>query len=323
MPVARDVHAVAQQQTTLSFMMNLKLLPAWLRITIDAVKKWNDDGAFKHSAAIAFYTLFSLAPITIVALAITGFFFGGDAAGTQFIHQVSELIGQQGATLLQEAAQISEPQHDGWASTVISVGVLLVAATTVFAQLQQSLNEIWSVRSRPERRGWVVLVIRRLISFAMVLTLGFLLLVSLALTTMLSVFVGFIETRFAVTPFMLHSADMVMAFAVITVLFVLFFKVMPDVKLPWSDAWRGAVVTSLLFTVGRYAIAAYLSHSNLTTVYGGAGSLVALLIWVYYSCAILFFGAEFIRAHREFHDKPTQPKSKAVLVKTVIVESTS
>lgn len=302
-------------------LMDLKRLPTWLRITIDAVKNWNADGAFKHSAAIGFYTLFSLAPITMVALAITGFFFGDEAATAQFNDQVSELVGSKSAKVLQEAAQLSEPQRDGWTSTMLGLGVLVVAATTVFAQLQQSLNEIWGVRARPERRGWVVLLIRRLISFAMVVTLGFLLLVSLILTTALSAFVQLIEERFAVPPFVLQSADMLVAFAVITVLFALFFKVMPDVEVPWRDIWRGAFVTSLLFAVGRYGIAMYLSRSNLTTVYGGAGSLVALLIWVYYSCAILFFGAEFIRAHREHHGLKTKPKSKAVLVKTEIVET--
>ncbi len=296
-------------------------MPGWVTIWIKAAKSWNEDGAFAHSAAVSFYTLFSLAPITIIVLSIVGFFFGNEVATEQFTAQVSSLVGKGSAEMLQQTVAEAKPQSQGWISTAISVAMLLVGATTVFAQLQDALNGIWGVKTKPGRAGWLVLVMQRLISFAMVVTVGFLLLVSLILTTALTSFVHFIEARISLPAAFLQGAELLVSLGVVTVLFALMFKIMPDVQVEWRNIWRGAFVTAVLFSVGRLLIALYLKYSDVASVYGTAGSLVALLVWVYYSCAILFYGAEFTRALCERHGQRLKPKETAVLVHKEVIET--
>ncbi|MGC4073739.1 MAG: YihY/virulence factor BrkB family protein [Nibricoccus sp.] len=292
----------------------------WDKVVIRAGKSWFDDDVFKHSAAVSFYTLFSLAPITIIAVWVAGFFFGQEAASGQLSGQISQLVGKEGAKVIEDAVAASRPENHGWFSMTAGFVVLLVGATTVFGQLQESLNEIWGVMVKPSRNGLVLLLVRRLISFAMVLTVGFLLLVSLVLTTAISSLVKLADGYMTVSPVVLQGVDLVVALGVITVLFALVFKFLPDVELRWRDVWQGAFVTALLFSVGRLGISFYLSHSTVASTYGAAGSLVALLIWVYYSCTILFFGAEVTRAAREQSGLHVQPKAKAVRVRRQIIE---
>jgi membrane protein len=292
----------------------------WLRVLTQTVKSWTEDNAFKHSAAVSFYTLFSLAPITIIALGIAGFVFGPEAASRQFTAQMQQLVGPASAEIIQTAVASSQPQKQGWAATAFGVGLLIFGATTVFGQLQESLNAVWDVRAKPSRSGWLTILITRLISFAMVLTVGLLLLISLILTTALSAVLRVAQDRFSISPEMLQAADLLVALAVITLLFAMIFKILPDVRLGWREVWAASFLTALLFSVGRQLIAFYLSHSTVASVYGAAGSLVALLVWVYYSCAILFLGAEFIRAYCEVSGVEVHPKSTAVRVKKVIEE---
>jgi len=293
----------------------------WFKILGTTASNWNADEAFKESAAVSFYTLFSLAPITIIALAIAGLVFGKEAATKQLSAQLSQLVGKNSADMIQHTVASSAPQTHGWVSTIIGIGILIVGATTVFGQLQDSLNSIWKVKAKPSRSGWMVMLATRLISFAMVLTVGFLLLISLVLTTALSALVEMTNGRFSFPPEVLQVADLVVALGVITVLFAMIFKVMPDVQLPWRQVWLGAFGTSLLFSVGRVLIALYLSHSTVASAYGAAGSLVALLVWIYYSCAILFFGAEFVRAYCAAKGVEVLPKKTAVRVREEVVET--
>jgi membrane protein len=295
----------------------------WFRILVAAAKAWNADHAFKHSAAVSFYTLFSLAPITIIAVGIAGFFFGEEVATKQFSSQMTQLVGQASAKVIREAMAANALQHNGWLPTAVGVGLLIVGATTVFAQLQGSLNDIWGVIAKPSRSGWMVMIGRRLISFAMVLTMGFLLLTSLVLTTALTAAMQLADGWMPAGPDVLRVADLAIGLGVITVLFALLFKVLPDVQTGWREVWTGAFVTAVLFNVGRFAIALYLGHSAIASSYGAAGSLVALLIWIYYSCAIMFFGAEFIRAYRLDHGAPVVPKATAVRVRREIVKESA
>lgn len=292
-----------------------------LKIFLSAAKRWSADNVFKHAAAVSFYTLFSLAPITIIAITVAGMFFGKEIAGAELQKQITALVGPASAELVQAAAKASETEQTSAVSTVIGAGLLLFGATTVFGQLQESLNQIWGVRTKPSKSGWVPLIVQRLLSLAMVLTIGFLLLVSLILTTALTSVVGHFGQALAGSATLLHVADIGISIVIITTLFALLFKVLPDVRLRWRDVWLGAAITSVLFTIGRYLIALYLGHSTVASIYGTAGSLVALLIWVYYSCAILFFGVEFTRAYRTAHHLKIQPKENAVLVREEVVES--
>ncbi len=289
----------------------------WWDIFVRAGKAWVEDNAFQHSAAVSFCTLFSLAPISIIALAVAGLFFGKEAAQHQFTAQITQLVGKQGAQAIQDSVAASQLQSNGWLATTVGVVIMIIGATTVFGQLQDSLNTLWSVTSAPRRSGLVVMLVQRLISFAMVLTVGFLLLVSLVLTTTLTALVKFLGNE--ATGVLLQTADFIGALVVTTLLFAMIFKILPDVELKWRDVWRGALVTSILFDIGRVLIALYLGHSTVASAYGAAGSLVALLVWIYYSCAILFFGVEFTRATVTQGGRRIHPKKTAVLVKRELV----
>ncbi|MFT3781932.1 MAG: YihY/virulence factor BrkB family protein [Nibricoccus sp.] len=300
--------------------MRKMMQKSWPRILIDTAKAWNADNAFKHSAAVSFYTLFSMAPITIIVAAIAAFFLGKEQAQEQLHNQITALVGPASAELVSKAAEASQTDTRSTTAAITGVALLIVGATTVFAQLQDSLNSIWKVRTKPEKSGWLILIIQRLISFAMVLTVGFLLLVSLILTTALSFTLKKFSNTILGAPWVLNVADALGSLVVITALFALMFKVLPDVKLHWKEVVVGAGATSVLFTIGRYLIAFYLSHSTVASIYGTAGSLVALLVWVYYSCSIMFFGAEFIRIYIEAKGRPVEPKETAVRVKEEFIE---
>jgi len=296
-------------------------MPRWLKIFLAAAKSWNADNVFKHAAAVSFYTLFSLAPITIIAVTLTGIFFGRENATAALQKQVTSLVGPASAELVQAAAKASETESSSLWSTVVGAALLLFGATTVFGQLQESLNQIWGVRTRPSKSGWPLLIIRRLVSLTMVITIGFLLLVSLVLSTAIASVVEHWGNALLAPAVLLKTADLGIGMFIVTVLFALLFKVLPDVRLRWHDVWLGAGLTAVLFTVGRYLIALYLGHSTVASIYGAAGSLVALLIWVYYSCAILFFGVEFTRAYRATHHLKIEPKETAVVVREELVSS--
>lgn len=283
----------------------------WLKIFLTAAQEWSTDNAFSHSSAVSFNTLFSLAPITVIAATLVGWIVGKDQANTALQHQLTALVGSASAKMIQETSEkATAATHGSWYITVIGVGLLLFGATTVFGQLQDSLNSIWKVKPKRSQSGWLVLLSQRILSFAMVLTVGFLLLVSLILTTAVdAVTQHFLARQDAV---LLKGIDLGISIVVVATLFALLLKIMPDAEVQWAEVWRSGAVTAGLFTIGRYGIALYLAHSNVASVYGSAGSLVALLIWIYYSSAIFFYGAELVKADRAFHHHPIQPKATAV-----------
>lgn len=292
----------------------------WLKTSLEAGKRWNDDNAFQHASAVSFCTLFSLAPITIIAVGIAGFFLGQKEAARQFSAQMAQLVGHDSAKLIQSTMQATLSRQGNWLSTIIGGVILIVGATSVFGQLQQSFNQLWGVRTKPSKSGLLLLVVKRVISFAMVVVIGFLLLVSLVVSTALQAMVESFHQHYTVPPPMLQALDLVAALGVITVLFALLFKVLPDVLLRWREVWRSAFLTALLFSIGRYLIALYLGHSTIASVYGAAGSLVALLVWIYYSSAIVFFGVEYLRASHLGAGLPIRPKKTAVVVREELVE---
>jgi membrane protein len=291
----------------------------WLKVLLAAAKGWNADNAFKHCAAVSFYTLFSLAPLTIIGVGLAGLVLGRERATRQFSAQMTQLVGQQGAKAIEATLAAAQSPHANRVSTAVGIVILLVGATSVFGQLQDSLNDIWSVRAAPRESGLTVFLLQRLLSFGMVLTVGFLLLVSLLLTTVLEAMVHSADGGFALPPPVLPAIEFLVALAVIAVLFTAFFKILPDVQLPWRGVWPSALLTAVLFSIGRLLIATYLAHSTVASVYGAAGSLVALLVWVYYSCAIMFYGVEVIRADRAQRRLPVKPKKMAVLVRQEVV----
>lgn len=298
-----------------------KSIGEWYGITKTAAREWSLDEAFLHAAALGFYTLFSLAPILIIAIAVAGFVYGPDAARGEISDQIEAMIGRESAELVEEALLVSRPEVAGFFQSVAGFALLIIGATTVFHQLQRSLNSIWGVVAKPSRSSILIFIKGRILSLALVLTMGFLLLVSLVFSTILTAVLRYARELVPVPGWVLTGVDLAIALTVFTVLFGMIFKVLPDVKLRWGDVWKGAVVTAVLFTIGRYLISLYLTHAGPASTYGAAGALVAIIFWVYYSGLILLFGAEFTKVYVRSRGYPVIPKKTAARVKHEIVEN--
>ena len=264
----------------------------------DGFLRWWDHNPFELAAALAYYTIFSLTPLLTIAIAIAALAFGQDAAQKQIVGGLAELIGETSAKAIQEvlrAAATTNKQSGALAAT-IGAGLLLLGAVAVVAQLQQSLNFIWEVKVRSSS-GWRQLIRDRLFSLALVLAIGFLLLVSLVVTTLLSAVTTYFSEYYQVSGIIWQTLDGAVSFVFVTVLFGLIYKILPDVQLTWRDVAIGATITSLLFTLGKFLIGFYLGHATIASTYGAAGSFVTLLVWVYYSAAIFFYGAEITKVY--------------------------
>lgn len=261
-----------------------------------AIRWWEDD-AFRLSASVAFYTIFSLAPVVLICLGIAGAVFGEEQAIRHLVLQVEGLVGRRGGNLIQEVAGgFGDDEGGAWAAVVGGFTVLL-GSTAVFADLQTSLNKIWRVEPNP-RYGLLVGFVRdRILSFALVLTVGFLLLVSLVASAVLSMLNEHLTGRVPHLSELWRMLDLVLSFGFVTVLFMLIYRFLPDVELTWRDVFVGSLVTAVLFSAGKYLIGVYLGQATFASYYGAAGSFVVLLVWVYYSALISFFGAEFTHVY--------------------------
>lgn len=274
-------------------------LSVWRRmriVFIGSVEEWLAQRAASKGAALAFYTLFSMAPILVLVIAITGAIFGPDAARGEIFEQLSGLVGAKGAQAIEVLLASAYDPDAGLMATVIATLVLLIGATTAFAELKDSLDEIWHAPPA-HKSGWIVLIRTRLLSFGLVLVLAFLLLVSLVVSAGLAMLERFWSGLWTEAGVVLASLASAVSFGVIACLFAVIYKMLPEIKLSWRDVWIGALGTSGLFILGKYLIGAYLGNSGITNTYGAAGSILALLLWVYYSSLIFFFGAEFTRQY--------------------------
>lgn len=286
----------------------------------DAGGTWLEQNAFLHAGSLAFYTLFSMAPVVIIAVGVAGVLFGEEAARGEIVGHLEALVGREAALTVEEAVARSRPEEAGLLATAAGVVALVVGATTVFAQMQLSLNSIWGVVAAPRKSGILVLLKNRLLSLAIVLTLGFTLLVSLLLSVALRALVRYAEHWVPIPPLALTGADLLLSLVVIALLFAVMFKVLPDVEVAWHDVWTGAAITAVLFIAGRYLIALYLTYTAPASAYGAAWSLVLILLWVYYSALILFFGAAFTKAKTLASGRGVVPRAMAALVKQEIVD---
>jgi membrane protein len=276
--------------------------------------------AFRHAGALAFYTLFSMAPLSVILVAIAGVAFGAEAARGEIAARIESVIGPQVAGAIEATIRRSRFEEAGLLPTVLGVVTLLLGATTVFAQLQSSLNQLWDVMAKPSHSGLVVFVRTRLVSLSLVLIIGFLLLMSLLASTAIAALLEFAADRIPIPPSLVTAIDVATSLAVATLLFATIFKVLPDVRLRWPDMWWGAFLTAALFVAGQSLISLYLTRAAPASAYGAAGSLVALLLWVYYSSLILLFGAALTRATIRLRGDRLSPKSTAVKVHVEIVE---
>ncbi|MBC8111795.1 MAG: YihY/virulence factor BrkB family protein [Verrucomicrobia bacterium] len=301
--------------------MKDRLKQAW-QLLADTYKAFSDDNAFKLSASLSYYTLFSLSPMLVVIIGLCSVFFGREAIQGKVYGQINDLIGNQAAVQVQEMIKNAEFSGQTPWAIAIGIGTLLLGATGLFTEMQDSLNTIWQVKAKP-RRGWLKLLINRALSFSVIVSIGFLLLVSLLVSALLNIFSKKLEILLADATYVLFFViNILVILAVITTLFALIFKVLPDVLIRWKDAWIGAGFTALLFMLGRYLIGLYLGQTGAGTAYGAAGSIVVILLWVYYSSTILYFGAEFTKVYAQRFGEGIHPDSDAVRIEIKEIQKT-
>jgi membrane protein len=278
-----------------------------------AASGWVEDNALRLSAALAYYSLFSLAPLLIIVIAVAGLMFGEAAARGRVADQMRQLAGDRAAEAVQALVLGTSRKSTSLSATIVGLVILLFGASGAFSELKSALNTIWGVEIKPGR-ALLTMTRERFISFTMVLGVGFLLLVSLIVSAALAALGASVTNLLALPPFVWQSADLVVSVAVVTLLFAMIFKVLPNVLLRWSDVWIGAACTAFLFTVGKFLIGFYLGTSSVSSYYGAAGSAIVILIWVYYSACILFFGAEFTKAYVRKYRFGILPDKRAVLL---------
>lgn len=276
----------------------------------ETFQEWQRDKASLLAAALAYYTVFSITPLLVIAIAIAGAVFGQDTAKGEILAQVNNLVGEKGAQAIEMTLDnVNQPQLKSTAS-IISVIVLLIGASGVFAQLQDALNTVWNVKAKPNTGIWTF-IRKRLLSFGMVLVIGFLLLVSLILSAILA---GINKLEINPLPgftSLWQFLNFGISFGFISLLFALIYKYLPDAKIRWKDVWVGAIITALLFSLGKYLIGLYLGRSSFGSAYGAAGSLIVFLAWVFYSAQILLFGAEFTQVYARKYGKQIRPRKNS------------
>ncbi|HEV7366834.1 MAG TPA: YihY/virulence factor BrkB family protein [Gemmatimonadales bacterium] len=283
-----------------------------------ALAGWWNDNVPRMGAALAYYTLFSLAPILIVAIAIAGLAFGQEAVRGELVGQIQGLVGREGALAVQAMLEGAAKPSSSIPATILGVITFFLGATGAFLELQADLDAIWRVKSKSRGNFLRDLVMQRLISFGLVLGFGFLLLTSLVVSAALAALHTYMGNAFPGVSVLWEALNVIVSLIVITLLFAMIYKVLPDVKLAWSDVWIGALVTAGLFTIGKFLIGLYIGTSAVASTYGAAGSVIVVLVWVYYTSQIILLGAEFTRAYverfgprpppEEFATKDPKPK---------------
>lgn len=269
-------------------------------IIIRAYYELLDDKGFKMAAALSYYTAFSLGPLLIIVIAIAGFFFGEDAARGQIFYELKNLVGPDGAIMIETILKGAENRSAGFFAALISIILLVLGSVGIFLELQESLNIIWGVELKPGKGLWLFIK-NRLISFSMVVATGFLLIVSLVISSAISIINTFMGEKFPTLIPMVFIMNNLSSLIVLTILFALVYKILPGVLISWKYVWFGAILTSVLFTIGKYLISLYLGSSSFSSTYGAAASLVILFVWLYYSGLILYFGAELTQVYRKIY----------------------
>lgn len=286
----------------------------------EAFLKFFKGDPMGQSASIAFYTIFSMPAILLISMVIAGYFYEDQEVKQTILEQIQSLFGPQSAEQVQKIMENASQTASTTLAKIVGIGTLLFSATTVFISLQNSLNSIWGIKPKPKQEI-IGFIMNRLLSLAMVISIGFLLLVSLVIDALIVIFNNIIEDLLSgYALYVISGVNLIISMGIITLIFAMIFKILPDAKIKWRDVWVGALVTTLLFTLGKYLIGLYLGASTLANAYGAAGSLVLLLVWVYYSVLIMLFGAEFTFVYsREIGDR-IRPAKDAVLLETREIE---
>lgn len=289
----------------------------------NAFKGFGTDRITKLSGSLAYYTVFSMGPLLLVIISLCGIFFGREAIEGKIYEQLTSFVGSDTAAQLQQIIKNASLQGKSTVAAIIGGVVLLIGATTVFAEIQDSINMIWGLKPKPEK-GLLRLLRNRFLSFSVIVSLGFLLLVSLSISALVDAFSNRLAAAYPdITMLVFYIINLVITFVITMVIFGVIFKVLPDARIKWKDVRAGAIATAVLFMLGKFAISFYIGKSNVGSTYGAAGSLVILLVWVYYSSIILYFGAEFTKAYAVLYGEPIHPNDYAVTTKQVEVETGS
>ena len=293
--------------TMINLFMNLK--EGW-SLFQKTGKEWVDDGAARLGAALSYYTIFAIPPLLVIIIFIASLVFDEKMVQGALFGQVGGLVGEKGAEAIQSALTASNPQKQGMIASVLAVLMLIVTSTGLFIELQTALNRIWDVETKPGQ-GLKGFIKNRLISFAIIVAIGFLLVVSLVVSAAISILSEYFSTLVPGLDVLWTIINLALSLAVITALFAMVFKVLPDVKVAWRDVWIGAALTAFLFTAGKFLLGLYLGKNATVSAYGAAGSVVLILLWVYYSAQILFFGAEFTQVYANRYGTELEPKPHA------------
>jgi membrane protein len=282
---------------------------------------FSDDKVMKLSGSLAYYTVFSMAPLLIVIISLCGLFLGREAVEGKIYSQLAGFVGSDTAAQLQDMIKNASLAGKSKMAAIIGAVTLLVGATSIFAEIQDSINSIWGLKPKP-KRGWLKILQNRVLSFSVVIGLGFLLLVSLSVSSVIDGFSTRLTAHFpGVAIVVFYIFNILITFSVTSLIFGVIFKVLPDGDIKWKDVLAGAMATALLFMLGKFGISFYISKSQVGSTYGAAGSLVILLLWIYYSSLILYFGAELTKAYAVKYGSPIHPNQYAVTTKMVEVET--
>lgn len=305
--------------STTNFVKSISPKSLWKVLKL-SFKDFTDDKIAKLGAALAYYTIFSLPGILLIIITIADTLYGKEAIQGALQHQISSLVGIQPAIQIQDIIRNAHLSKKTSLAAVIGIITLVIGATSMFGEIQDSINLIWKLKAKP-KRGWVKLLFNRLLSFSMVVTLGFLLLVSLVISSLVTLFSNYMASYLPeLTILFISIINMLLSFVITVFLFAIIFKILPDAKIRWRDVTVGATATAILFMAGKFAIGYYLGSSSVATTYGAAGSVIIILLWIYYSAIILYFGAAFTKEYAQSFGYHIFP-SNAVWVKAVEIDS--
>lgn len=294
--------------------MRHAIFPAYWRSIKKAAIDFNNDNAFKLAASLSFSMIFSIGPLLIVVISLAGIFWGQQAVEGKIYLQIRDLVGNGAALQIQDIIRYIQQSQHTVAGAVIGGIVLLVTATGVFTEIQGSINYMWAIQAKP-KKGWLYLVMSRLLSFSLIVGFGFIAMVSLVINSLMDLLSDYLKHYFShLTVYFFYGLNLVLILAVIVLLFMIIFRILPDAEIGWKDAFVGAFFTGLLFMMGKLLISIYLGHSNIGLMYGAAASIMVILTWVYYCSIILYFGAEFTKVYAIRYGGGIKPSENAVFI---------
>jgi membrane protein len=287
-------------------------LKTFWRSIRQAAVDFNDDNAFKLAASLSYSMIFAIGPLLIVVISLAGIFWGQQAVEGKIYLQIKDLVGNAAAVQIQDFIKYIQQSQHTMAGAIVGGVVLVIGATGVFTEIQGSINYIWAIQAKP-KKGWLYLLISRLISFSLIVVFGFISMVSLVINSLMDLLSDFLVRYFShLTVYFFYGVNLLLVLAVTVLLFMIIFRILPDAIIRWRDAFVGAVFTGALFMLGKLLISIYLSHSNIGMMYGAAASVMIILVWVYYSSIILYFGAEFTKSYAIRHGSGIRPNENAV-----------